>query len=90
MYLFALYGVVAGIMTYADSLSYDQDIFSLLSLPMNYPAIMMLLFIEYFIITPSGFSIFFHSLAIIPYSIVLWSFIGLMVYGLIRMFKLGS
>lgn len=89
LYLFALFGMAAGIITYIDSLFLEQDIFSLLSLPMNYPAIMMLLFIEYFIIAPSGFSIFFHPLAIIPYSIVLWSFIGLIVYSLIRMFKLG-
>jgi disulfide bond formation protein DsbB len=90
LYLFALYGLVAGIITYIDSTSYEQDIFANISLPMNYPAFLMLFWAEWNLANPNGFSILSISGMIIPYSILIWSFIGLLAYSLTRMFKMGQ
>jgi hypothetical protein len=89
LYIFALYGLAAGIVTYIDSTSYEHDIFANISFPMNYPVFLMLFWVEWNLANPSGFSILSVSAMIIPYSILVWSFIGLLAYSLTRMFKMG-
>ena len=57
---------------------------------MNFPAILMLLWTEWNVAGPNGFSILFNPAMLIPYSVMAWSFIGLVAYSLIKMFRLGS
>ena len=89
LYLFVLYGFAAGIITYIDSTSDGQDVFANISFPMNYPAFLMLFWAEWNLANPNGFSILFYPAMLIPYSVITWSFIGLLAYLIIRMFRLG-
>jgi hypothetical protein len=91
--LFALYGSAAAIITYVGSLSYDEnDVFSNLSFPMNFPSFLVLFGFEWFVANPNGFSILNGDIGqttIIVGSIAVWSGIGLLLYGLVKMLKLG-
>ena len=88
LYIFALYGLAAGILSYIASLSYDDQFTEGIAATANFPSLMILLSIEWFVMNPNGFSILNQS-TIIPGSIVIWSFIGLTVYYFIKMFKMG-
>jgi len=92
--LFALYGLAAGIITYVGSLSYDEnDVFSNLSFPMNFPSFVVLFGFEWSVANPNGFSILNGDIGqttIMIGSVAVWSGIGLLLYGLVKMFKLGS
>lgn len=94
LFIFALYGLAAGIMTYIGSLSYDEnDIFSNLSFPMNFPSFLVLFGFEWFVANPNGFSIINGGIGqttIMIGSVAVWSGIGLLVYGFVKMFKLGK
>ncbi|MGI0013480.1 MAG: hypothetical protein ACREBU_08590 [Nitrososphaera sp.] len=91
--LFALYGLAAGVITYIGTLSYDEnDIFSNLSYPMNFPSFLVLFSLEWFVANPNGFSILNGDVGpaiLLAGSIAVWSGIGLVVYGFVKMFKLG-
>ena len=94
LFIFALYGLAAGIMTYIGSLSYDEnDIFSNLSFPMNFPSFLVLFGFEWFVANPNGFSIIYGGIGqttIMIGSVAVWSGIRLLVYGFVKMFKLGK
>ncbi len=64
LYIFALYGLAAGIMTSALSLYNDNNLTYLVR-QLNFPAMM------------------------IVGSMAAWSFIGLLIYSLVRMFRMG-
>jgi hypothetical protein len=58
LFLFALYGLAAGIITYIGGLSYDEnDIFSSMSYLINFPTFLVLFGFEWFAANPNGFSI---------------------------------
>jgi hypothetical protein len=65
LYIFALYGLAAGIMSYIASLSYDDSFMNGIISAVNFPSIMILLYIEWNMANPNGFSIFFHPTMII-------------------------
>jgi hypothetical protein len=87
LFLFALYGLAAGIITYIWSLSHDgNDIFSNLSYPMNFPFFLLFGF-EWFVANPNGFSILnggIGTTTLITGSIPVWLGIGLVVYGFVK------
>jgi hypothetical protein len=82
LYVFALYGLGAGIVMYTASLSYDHlDAISFVS---NYPTIvMMFFFFEGRSMPVPTFILIMSS------SVATWSFIGLIVYAFTKMFKMG-
>jgi hypothetical protein len=92
LYRFVLYGFAAGTLTYVSSLTYEQDLDNIAML-MNFPAIIILFGIEWSIANQNGFSILsgnpYQFLPIILGSAAIWSFIGLVVYAFVKMFKLG-
>lgn len=94
LFLFALFGLVAGIITYIGSLSYDEsDLFSNLSYPMNLPSFLVLFGFEWFVANPNGFSILNGDIGITTVmigSVAVWFGIGLVVYGFVKMSKLGQ
>jgi len=94
LFLFALYGLAAGIITLIGSLSYDEnDIFSNLSYPMNFPSFLVLFGFEWFVANPNGFSILngdISTTTLMIGSVAIWFGIGLVVYGFVKMFKLGQ
>ena len=94
LFLFAFYGLAAGIITYIGSLSYDEnDIFSNLSYPMNFPSFLVLFGFEWFVANPNGFSILngdIGTTTLMIGSVAVWLGIGLVVYGFVKLFKLGQ
>lgn len=89
--LFALYGMVGGGIAYAWKLSSESgDIFSLLYVSMNIPVLLMLAFIEVSFGNPLGFLGSSYPVMLIPLYAILWLFIGLVVYGIVRMLRLQS
>jgi hypothetical protein len=73
-----MYGLAAGVISYASSLSYDDRYLGWLALSMNYPAFLLM------------FSLSFgHPLWIIAISTAVWSLIGLIIYALVKMLRLG-
>jgi hypothetical protein len=89
LYLFALYGLAAGIMSYVASLSYDDHFMDGATSAANFPAILTLFYMEWNVANPNGFSIFFHPIMIIVGSMAVWSFIGLLIYSLVKMLRMG-
>jgi hypothetical protein len=87
--LFALYGFAAGIVTYIDSTSHGQYLFPNISFSINFLGLIVMFWMDGTIGSPNGFSIFFDPIVMIPYSILAWSFIGLIGYLFIKMFRLG-
>ena len=85
VFLFALYGLLAGIISYIATLSYDTHYMDTIASFINYPTVMII-----FMTNPSGFSIEPSILpaAIILASIAVWSFIGFIVYLFAKLFKL--
>lgn len=85
---FAIYGVVAGIVTVIDTLSYEQDLFVTLSIIMNIPTAM-----AFFMILGENFPvpvpILVWNVFIVLGSVAVWSIIGFIVYCFYRLFKLG-
>lgn len=76
--IFTLYGLFAGIIAYASSLSDEGGYVNWLAFVMNYPAFLLL------------FSASFnHPVGIIMVSAGIWSFIGLVIQGLVNMLRLG-
>lgn len=94
LFLFALYGLIAGIITYIGTHSYDEsDIFSNISNLMNFPSFLVLFGFEWFVANPNGFWILNGDIGIMTLmigSVVVWSAVGLVVYGFVKMFKLGQ
>lgn len=89
--LFAVYGLVGGIVAYGWRMSSDSgDIFSLLYLPMNIPVMLILAFIEVSLGNPLGWLGSFHPVLLIPLYAVLWLLIGSAVYAVVRMLRLDS
>lgn len=85
---FAIYGFVAGIVTLIDSMSYEQDIFSILSFPMNYPTIVLtlMLFGENFQV-PVPIPVW--NIVLVLGTTAIWTTIGFIIYCFYRLFKLG-
>jgi hypothetical protein len=88
LYIFAFYGLVAGVASYVASLSYDDHFMDGATSAANFPAILTLFYLEWNVANPNGFSVFFHPLMIIAGSMAVWSFLGLLIYLLIRMFRI--
>lgn len=88
-----LYGLAAGILTLVGSLSIDEnDVFASLSYPVNFPTFLVLLGVESLLANPNGFSVLngdIGTTTLMIGSIAVWSGIGLVVYGLVKMFRLG-
>lgn len=80
-----LYGLAAGVITYAASFSEGWHL-DALAFAMNYPAIPVMI-----LIFSSGISMppFIYPIDIIGVSAVVWSFIGFVVYAFVKMFRLG-
>jgi hypothetical protein len=86
-----LYGLVAGILTHASTFDYEA-IPDNVGLWINYPAILALLIFDGFVASLGGLSVLggqYIGAAIILGSIITWAFIGLILYGFYKMFKLG-
>ncbi|MEP0823946.1 MAG: hypothetical protein HRF40_00520 [Nitrososphaera sp.] len=86
--LFAVYGVVAGVVTVISTFSYEQDLFAVLSIIMNIPtglAYFMILGEHYSIPVP----IPVWNVFIVLGSVLVWTVIGFIVYCFYRLFKLG-
>jgi hypothetical protein len=62
LYIFALYGLAAGILSYIASLSYDDQFTEGIAATANFPSLMILLSIEWFVMNPNGFSILKQSI----------------------------
>lgn len=88
LYVFAFYGLAAGVTSYVASLSYDDHFMDGATLAANFPAILTLFYLEWNVANPNSFSVFFHPLLIIVGSMAVWSFLGLLIYLLIRMFRI--
>ena len=92
LYLFALYGLAVGILTYISSLDYEA-IPDNIGLWINFPAILALFVFDGFVANLGGsFSVLggqYVGATIILGSTIAWLFIGLIMYGLYKMFKLG-
>jgi hypothetical protein len=86
--IFALYGLAAGIMMYALSVSEDTGLDYFVYM-FNLPAMIFLLYVEWNIANPAGLSILFHPATIVAGTVAVWSFIGLIAYLLVRMFRMG-
>jgi hypothetical protein len=85
VYVFALYGLAAGIVTFiAGEYYYNDQLIRTASFASNYPAIVAMLF--FFAGTTSPVPSF---VLIISTSIIAWSFIGLLLYSFVKMFKMG-
>ncbi|WP_415283363.1 hypothetical protein [Candidatus Nitrososphaera sp. FF02] len=87
--VFAMYGIVAGVVAFIDSQSYGDDIFSRLSILMNIPTIGMFFYLQFSVADPAGVARGFHPLALIFWLASLWTFIGAVLYGFVRLFRLG-
>ena len=87
VFLFALYGLLAGIISYIASLSYDKHYLDTIASFINYPTVMII-----FMANPGGFSIppLVFPIAIILGSTAVWSFIGFIVYLFAKLFKLKN
>ncbi|MGI0020624.1 MAG: hypothetical protein ACREAY_09155 [Nitrososphaera sp.] len=83
-FFFTLYGLAAGAMTCAASFSGYWNM-GVLAFAMNYPFFMAIFAILNGVSIPSLFS----PAVIIALSGAVWSFIGLITYGFVRMFRLG-
>lgn len=94
LFLFALYGLAAGLVTYIGSLSYDEgDIFSNISYPLNFPSFLVLFGFEWFVANLNAFSILngdIGTTTLMIGSVAVWFAIGLVFYGFVKMFKLGK
>ena len=66
-----------------------RPVFSLISFPMNYPAFIVFLFLEFSLTNPAGLSLVFHPLAPVFWLAGLWTLIGAIVYGFVRLFRMG-
>ena len=92
LHLFALYGLAAGILTYFSSFDYEA-IPDNIGFLINFPAFLALFIFDGFIASlGSSFSILAGQhvgATIILGSVITWSLIGLILYGLYKMFKLG-
>jgi hypothetical protein len=85
------YGLAAGIVTLIGSL-YANEVFASLSIPINFPTFAVLFGVEWFLANPNGFSVLngdIGTATIVIGSIAVWSGIGSVVYGFVKMFKLG-
>ncbi|AFU59553.1 hypothetical protein Ngar_c26310 [Candidatus Nitrososphaera gargensis Ga9.2] len=80
-----MYGLAASVMSYIASLSYDDSLMDRVTSAANFPAILTLFYVEWNMANPNGFSMLFHSAIIIAGSIVVWSFIGLLIYLFIKL-----
>ncbi len=79
-----LYGLAAGVITYAASSS-EGWLLDVLAFAVNYPALMAI-----FAILPGvSISPFFFPVVIIALSGAVWSFIGFLIYAFVKMFRLG-
>ena len=85
LFLFALYGLAVGIISYVSSLSYDDHFLNGIASLLNYPTVMLILFSN-----PDGLSIpiSVYPIVIILSSTAVWSFIGFIVYLFIKLFRL--
>lgn len=88
LYIFALYGLAAGIMTSALSLYNDSNL-TYVVLQLNFSAMLITLYIEWNVANPLGFSMLFHPAMLVVGSMAAWSFIGLLIYSFVRMFRMG-
>lgn len=85
---FVIYGLVAGIVTVIDGMSYDQDLFALLSIIMNIPT-----GLAFFMIAgehpaiPVPIPVW--NIFVVLGSVAVWTVIGFIVYCFYRLFKLG-
>ena len=86
--MFVAYGLVAGSIAYVWRLSSGEQ-FSSAYFYTNMPAMLILGFIEVSFGNPLSFLAPFPA-ALIPLYATLWLVIGLAVYGLVRMLRLGS
>ncbi len=90
--LFALYGLSAGLLVYVSSLSYDSQLDGI-AFVMDFPVVLTLFWVEWFAANPGGFSILngdIGRVTIVVGSVIVWTLIGLLILGIIRLFKLGS
>jgi hypothetical protein len=87
--IFALYGFAAGLASYIASLTYDDSFMDGITSAANFAAMLTLFYVEWNLANPNGFSVFFHPAMIIVGSVAVWSFIGLLIHMLVRMFKMG-
>jgi len=79
------YGIVAGILSYASTWSYDDSQMDTIATILNLPTFLLI-----FTANPNGFSIdpSIFPVAIIAFSVVVWSLIGLLVEAIVRLFRL--
>jgi hypothetical protein len=74
---------------FIDSQSYKDDIFTLISVPMNMPVIAVFFFLQFSVAEPAGLSLAFYPLTLIFWLAALWTSIGVILYGFVRLFRLG-
>jgi len=89
--LFTLYGLAAGLLLYVSSLSSDSELDGIAS-AMDFPAVLTLFWFEWFVLNPEGFSILngdIGKVTIVAGSVIIWSLIGLLIIGIVRLFKLA-
>lgn len=86
--IFGAYGLAMGLLTFSLNI-FDGRHLEYVVLQLNFPATMILLYVEWNIANPNGLSILFHPIMLAAGSIIAWSFIGLPLYLLVRMFKMG-
>ena len=87
--IFTLYGLAAGLLSYIASFSYYDSFFDGGASTVNFPSMLTMFYIEWNLANPNGFSIFFYPVMIVAGSIAVWSSIGLIMYLLVRMFRMG-
>ena len=87
--LFAIYGSIMGTIIYIDAVPpFDDDLYFVF-LSMNFPAAALAAFMDIYLSGPQRF-IIFHPVMVIPFTSGLWLFVGLMLYGLVRMLRLNA
>jgi hypothetical protein len=83
---FAVYGLIAGLVWVVDSESYEEDIFSKISIPMNFPTLISYLWIlgENFLI-PVPIPVW-NAITVV-WSAAVWTTIGFLAYHFYRWLK---
>ena len=87
---FALYGLVGGSVFSVSDLSSERGAIFHPASAMNFPAILLVVFINIYLFNGSIVNLSSYPIAAIPIFTILWAFIGLMIYGLVRMLRLDS
>ena len=89
--LFAVYGLVGGSTLYISSLTSERIEVLHPASVMNFPAILLLIFIRIYLHGGAFVDLMSsYPVLAIPTITFLWTFIGLAVYGLVRMLRLDS